>query len=108
MMFTTAIINTKTIVARCVEDQDGCIIWQGSVIQGKPYWATYDQEGKRVNVNVVRIVAEEAGHTIRRGRQIKRTCGKFLCVNAECMHLPKSMGMFSQLIKDGARSSVWR
>lgn len=107
MTYTTAIITPQTITARCEVDDDGCLIWQGSAIQGKPYWSTYDENGKRVNVNVAREMAESVGHIIKKGHKIKRTCGKFLCVKTDCMYLPSPPKMFSQLVKESARPSFW-
>jgi hypothetical protein len=59
--YTTAIINLNTIRDRCEVDDKGCWVWQGSKIQGAPYWSTYGEDGKHLRLGVARLVVELDG-----------------------------------------------
>ena len=107
MTYYTAIINMDTVKARCEVDLDDCWIWQGSQIQGVPYWATYDENGKRVNLHVGRLVCQMSGITVPARKKFIRICKKHDCVNPEHFHFPEKMGMFTQLLKPSERTSFW-
>lgn len=101
MTHTTAVINMRTIKERCNIDQDGCWIWTKTASGNQsPYWATYVVgERKRINVGLLRVVAELSGYEVPPPRHhIKQTCGKIMCLNPECLNLPYKGSMFSQLI----------
>ena len=107
MTYTTAIINLETIKARCDVNESGCWVWTMRKIKGAPYWSTYNDKGERVAVHVGRAAAEESGIHVPPKKKFVRTCGNSSCVNPEHFHFPKSMGVFSQLLKPSERTNFW-
>ena len=74
-------------------DEDGCLIWKGGRLDkdGRPRWFSqekYTEGSKNPLVYVHRWVYEQVNGPIPKGRHVRQTCGKKLCVSPDCLTSP--------------------
>lgn len=94
------------IKARCTVDGE-CWIWQGALIDGRPYFCGHDG-GVRFNRRVQKHVAELGGATVPAQTVVAQSCGNPLCCapGHQEVQAPRTLAGLQQLMKQSPWASL--
>lgn len=79
-------MNLDHIRSRTTTNADGCWIWQGALIRGRPYLSVHE-DGVRYNRRVQKVVLQLTGTSVPQWVHISQVCGNPLCCAPSHQHL---------------------